>query len=339
MKNPAKRSWLTDQPKASRPPKRLFTPEIKRMLKEWLVRRRDNPYPNREEKKELSLMTGLTYTQVCNWFANWRRKLKNSEHEQKTWGQLIKNYNSNARGNVEQFSISSENSIWEEDGHSIDFTTSDQSDSSLDDFINDRVTNDTDNNFTRNDNTSTNRHREPQLRSYFYENKLSEEQQYKKFKFDSDSNKIVNTATTSSMVGNASINYNYKHKIIAKYMRDVSDEKTCDASASSCSSSGTASTDAELSKWLKSAEEYTPRNNYFIDWTNRGQAACCKPDQIETKPKQNEDDSDNLQLEDIVTENCSPLVTISSEEYREYRKKYDDDELLAADALMILRTS
>lgn len=47
-----------------RPVKRLFTPEIKRMLKDWLVRRRDNPYPSREEKKALAIKTGLTYTQV-----------------------------------------------------------------------------------------------------------------------------------------------------------------------------------------------------------------------------------------------------------------------------------
>lgn len=47
-----------------RPPKRLFTPEIKRYLKDWLVRRRDNPYPSRDEKKILAIETGLTYIQV-----------------------------------------------------------------------------------------------------------------------------------------------------------------------------------------------------------------------------------------------------------------------------------
>ncbi|XP_049548299.1 uncharacterized protein LOC125959518 [Anopheles darlingi] len=97
-----------------RPVKRLFTPEIKRLLKDWLVRRRDNPYPNREEKKLLAIETGLTYTQICNWFANWRRKLKNSGNDplRKTWGNLIRHYNTNARGNVEQFSICSSDSIW-----------------------------------------------------------------------------------------------------------------------------------------------------------------------------------------------------------------------------------
>jgi len=47
-----------------RPPKRLFTPEIKRKLKEWLVKRRRNPYPTRDEKQALAKETGLEYSQV-----------------------------------------------------------------------------------------------------------------------------------------------------------------------------------------------------------------------------------------------------------------------------------
>lgn len=84
------------------------------MLKDWLVRRRDNPYPSRDEKKALAVSSGLTYIQICNWFANWRRKLKNAGREpaKRTWGNLIKNYNTSANGNVEQFSISSNDSIW-----------------------------------------------------------------------------------------------------------------------------------------------------------------------------------------------------------------------------------
>lgn len=59
------RSWTPNHgDPAHRPVKRLFTPEIKRMLKDWLVRRRENPYPSREEKKSLAIKTGLTYIQV-----------------------------------------------------------------------------------------------------------------------------------------------------------------------------------------------------------------------------------------------------------------------------------
>lgn len=85
--------------------KKLFTPDIKRQLKQWLVERRENPYPTRLEKKDLADVTGLTYIQICNWFANWRRKLKNTgldREPKKTWNHLIQNYNSNAKGNVEQ---------------------------------------------------------------------------------------------------------------------------------------------------------------------------------------------------------------------------------------------
>lgn len=56
------------------------------------------------------------WLQVCNWFANWRRKLKNAgrEPQRKTWGHLIKSYNSQVQGNVEHFSICSDDSIWDE---------------------------------------------------------------------------------------------------------------------------------------------------------------------------------------------------------------------------------
>lgn len=54
--------------------------------------------------------------QICNWFANWRRKLKNSGKNVRkfTWSTLIKSYNNHALGNVEHLSISSDDSIWEE---------------------------------------------------------------------------------------------------------------------------------------------------------------------------------------------------------------------------------
>jgi Homeobox KN domain len=50
-----RKSWSQNGDKGV---KRLFTPEIKRLLKDWLVRRRENPYPSREEKKILAVETG-----------------------------------------------------------------------------------------------------------------------------------------------------------------------------------------------------------------------------------------------------------------------------------------
>lgn len=40
--------------------------------------------------------------------------MKNTSNQKKSWGNLIKNYNFSAKGNVEQFSISSADSIWGE---------------------------------------------------------------------------------------------------------------------------------------------------------------------------------------------------------------------------------
>ncbi|KAL1458498.1 hypothetical protein WDU94_008643 [Cyamophila willieti] len=56
--------------------KQLLTPNIKRFLKTWLLDHKDYPYPDRYEKIMLAQETGLTIMQICNWFANWRRKLK-----------------------------------------------------------------------------------------------------------------------------------------------------------------------------------------------------------------------------------------------------------------------
>lgn len=42
-------------------------------------------------------------------------KNADKESQKNTWGHLIKNYNNNARGNVEQFSICSNDSIWEDE--------------------------------------------------------------------------------------------------------------------------------------------------------------------------------------------------------------------------------
>lgn len=155
------------------------------MLKEWLVRRRENPYPSRDEKKTLAIETGLTYTQICNWFANWRRKLKNTSDQKKSWGNLIKNYNHSARGNVEQvsyyknynsitnsinepfpkqFSICSEDSIWGEGEHES-YKSSSPSPSLTNQNYNEDL--------PRCSNVSFNRHMDRHSRQTFHNNQLN----------------------------------------------------------------------------------------------------------------------------------------------------------------------
>uniref|UniRef100_A0A1A9W0K2 Homeobox domain-containing protein n=1 Tax=Glossina brevipalpis TaxID=37001 RepID=A0A1A9W0K2_9MUSC len=252
-----------------RPPKRLFTPEIKRMLKEWLIRRRENPYPSREEKKRLAIQTGLTYTQICNWFANWRRKLKNSEREKskKSWGHLIKNYNSNAKGNVEQFSISSEDSIWEEE-EQYHITRSEDDD-------HDAVVRCA-RKKARFSKVSTQEPADRKIESKFncYQENLQLSNNHQLFVEELSENH-------SSLLWEEkeSKNTKYKQKIMEKYLRDTKDETqqpikqtstACKTLTNNNSTLKTPKSEAELSKWLESAANFTPnKNNYFIEWNNK----------------------------------------------------------------------
>ncbi|KAH8412483.1 hypothetical protein KR009_002490 [Drosophila setifemur] len=214
----------------TRAAKRLFTPDIKRMLKDWLIRRRENPYPSREEKKQLAAETGLTYTQICNWFANWRRKLKNSEREKakKSWGHLIKNYNHNARGNVEQFSISSEDSIWEEEMRSCP----EEDDEGDGDYDEDELSSHS----TGSDGNANNASSSSYKPNFYVE---SEEL--------SDRIPLLPPVTVARS--------KYKHLMMEKYLRDSS-------SMEEPNPPGT-----QLNKWLESAAKFTPdRNNYHIEW-------------------------------------------------------------------------
>lgn len=45
-------------------------------LKAWLYEHRKNPYPTKNEKMVLAMVTKMTLTQVSTWFANARRRLK-----------------------------------------------------------------------------------------------------------------------------------------------------------------------------------------------------------------------------------------------------------------------
>ena len=52
-------------------------------------------------------------TQVSNWFANARRRLKNVVQEPRcSWSKRLRLYNQFVQGNAELLSISSDDSIW-----------------------------------------------------------------------------------------------------------------------------------------------------------------------------------------------------------------------------------
>ncbi|CAL1548463.1 unnamed protein product, partial [Lymnaea stagnalis] len=88
--------------------KRQTLQDMTRPLKLWLVKHRDNPYPSKSEKMELVKVSHMTLTQVSNWFANARRRLKNTVRgDNFTWAKRIKAYNKCAEGNVELLSLPS----------------------------------------------------------------------------------------------------------------------------------------------------------------------------------------------------------------------------------------
>lgn len=258
-------------------------------MKDWLVRRRENPYPSRDEKKTLAIETELTYTQICNWFANWRRKLKNSgrEPQKKTWGNLIKNYNENAKGNVEQFSICSGDSIWGDDemfhyGHMSQMSHSSSSppppstkvvqcaagyqfynnnNNNLEiynrQFIEyvQRNPNDT----KMNNNFFTN---VSQIEQFFngkkqiiLPNSSIQAQCFQISSTTDDLNTLQKNIEVNKSIGGST---KYKNHIMEKYLRGL-DETNIEPGTKK---------GPELSKWLESAANFTPNKNNYIDWNS-----------------------------------------------------------------------
>ncbi|KAM9308828.1 homeobox protein Mohawk [Gastrophryne carolinensis] len=95
--------------------KRQALQDMARPLKQWLYKHRDNPYPTKTEKILLALGSQMTLVQVSNWFANARRRLKNTVRQPDlSWALRIKLYNKYVQGNAERLSISSEDSCSED---------------------------------------------------------------------------------------------------------------------------------------------------------------------------------------------------------------------------------
>ncbi|XP_062844188.1 mohawk homeobox b [Trichomycterus rosablanca] len=95
--------------------KRQALQDMARPLKQWLYKHRDNPYPTKTEKILLALGSHMTLVQVSNWFANARRRLKNTVRQPDlSWALRIKLYNKYVQGNAERLSISSDESASED---------------------------------------------------------------------------------------------------------------------------------------------------------------------------------------------------------------------------------
>ncbi|KAK2858664.1 hypothetical protein Q5P01_003284 [Channa striata] len=104
--------------------KRQALQDMARPLKQWLYKHRDNPYPTKTEKILLALGSQMTLVQVSNWFANARRRLKNTVRQPDlSWALRIKLYNKYVQGNAERLSVSSDDSC-SEDGDNLQRTQS-----------------------------------------------------------------------------------------------------------------------------------------------------------------------------------------------------------------------
>ncbi|TEA40596.1 hypothetical protein DBR06_SOUSAS45210002, partial [Sousa chinensis] len=89
--------------------------DMARPLKLWVHKHHDNPYPTKTEKILLALGSQMTLAQVSNWFANARRRLKNTVRQPDlSWVLRIKLYNKYVQGNAERLSVSSDDSCSED---------------------------------------------------------------------------------------------------------------------------------------------------------------------------------------------------------------------------------
>uniref|UniRef100_A0A3P8WI32 Mohawk homeobox b n=1 Tax=Cynoglossus semilaevis TaxID=244447 RepID=A0A3P8WI32_CYNSE len=89
--------------------KRQVLQDMARPLKHWLYKHRNNPYPTKTEKVLLALGSHMTLVQVSNWFANARRRLKNTVRQPDlSWALRIKLYNKYIQGNAERLSVCSD---------------------------------------------------------------------------------------------------------------------------------------------------------------------------------------------------------------------------------------
>lgn len=96
--------------------KRQTMQSMTKPLKQWLCKHRANPYPTKREKEFLATESQMSLTQVANWFANARRRLKNTvKGDDYDWATRVKLYNTHVEGNAELLSIGSDDSNLDSD--------------------------------------------------------------------------------------------------------------------------------------------------------------------------------------------------------------------------------
>lgn len=157
------------------------------------------------------------------------------EPQPTTWGDLIKTYNDQVQGNVEHFSICSDDSIWEDTETKYDYYSECYENNETDGFLNSSKQ------FAENNQHFNNNTNDLQNQCYYISSTTEIEPELNPF--SQTSNK-------------------YKNQIIEKYLKDCQkpenrfNENLVEENKPSM-----------ISKWLESAANFKPSENNYIEWS------------------------------------------------------------------------
>jgi len=195
--------------------------------------------------------------------------------QKKSWGNLIKNYNFSARGNVEQFEINSGDSIWGDGNESLDFDSFDEdSDTEAQDLS--KPTNDMHFDDQQFKAALTSMAQSLPNRSFFNSqsstqfamNFLAQAQQC--FQISSTTNDMQQSDQQKQFFANPN---KFKNHIMEKYLRGLDDETNNNMIIDNDINMNNNQLPEnykkpELSKWLESTANFQPsKNNYNIDFS------------------------------------------------------------------------
>lgn len=167
------------------------------------------------------------------------------EPQRKTWGHLIKTYNSQVHGNVEHFSICSDDSIWEEETEETK-SSGEYRASKTDPFSSNKLNHE----LNPVDHSYTIKRDSPKILN---NNNNSESQNNHQCFF-------VSSTTENDAEQNPFSLHKYKNQIMEKYLRDCR-EPTSDTLMEDVSKP------SMISKWLESAVNFRPSENNYLNWT------------------------------------------------------------------------
>lgn len=187
------------------------------------------------------------------------------EPQRKTWGHLIKTYNSQVQGNVEHFSICSDDSIWRDDGNTRIYDSESEKQYEIDHYEQQKPilesvhrkhpqdhcytleTNHKTIPLINNNNSIEQNHHSSQAQCYFISS--TTENEFENNPFSQSANK-------------------YKSHIMEKYLRDCQKPENHVPNSDECGNyEEELSKPSIISKWRESAAKFRPSENNYLHWT------------------------------------------------------------------------